>query len=149
MLRPMILSALCGIAWGLTGYWLVRDTNMAGGAWFGLVASPIIGLSIGACAIRARPSGYVRQALFALLQMYLAVALFAAAVGVWRVTLGWEVGPSPLQSEGRLWAFMNSVGAALLGFTITGWVLWLWPVSIANHMLIWKRPEGGESRVSG
>lgn len=147
MLVSMVLSAVSGLAWGLIGYWLASDTDMAGGAWVGLVASPVIGMCIGVHAIRAKPTGYARQALFALLQLYLAVALFAAAVGVWHVTVGWKVVPFPLQSGGRWRAFMNSVGTALFGFTVTGWVLLFWPVSIANHMLIWTRSDTGARRV--
>ena len=137
VLRPMTLSALCGLAWGLLGYWLARDTNMAHGAWLGLLASPVIGLLIGAGATRARPHDRLRQALFALLQMYLAVALFAAAAGAGAIARGW---PSPVLAGGRFMAWLDSVGAALAAFTMSGWVVWLWPLSIANHILIWRRP---------
>jgi hypothetical protein len=138
MTPAIVLSALSGVVWGLVGYWLVRDTNMAGGAVVGLAASPAIGLLVGAMALRTRPAGIVQRGLLALAHLYVAVGLFAAAVGAWQVTAGRNDLPSP-GFGGRGSAFVSVFAAALLGFTASGWVLWLWPASVVNHILIWRR----------
>lgn len=141
-MTPRVISAASGLAWGLVGFWLVRDTNMAGGAWAGLMASPLIGLAVGIVAMRARPPGFFGRALRSLVNLYLAVALFAAAVGVWGITLGWGALPV-LESAGRGWTFVSSVATLVLWFTVSGWVLLLWLVSIANHHLLWTDPSRG------
>lgn len=143
-MKPTVISAASGLVWGLVGFWLVRDTNMAGGAWVGLTASPMIGLSIGASAMRARRRGPLSWAVFGLLNLYLAVALFATAVGLWHVTSGWGALPV-LESGGRGTALLASVASALWGFTFSGWVLLLWPVSIANHLLLRALAGNAES----
>jgi hypothetical protein len=142
--NPTRISAASGMAWGLVGFWLIRDTNMAGGAWAALVASPIIGVGVGSLAMRARrldPLGWV---LVGLVDLYLAVALFAAAVGIWHVTVEWGVLPH-LESAGRWSAFAASVATALWGFTLTGSALLLWPVSVANHLLLWALASEAET----
>jgi hypothetical protein len=139
MLRPMLLSSVSGIAWGVVGFLLVRDTNMAGAAWAGLMVSPTIGLLIGFLAIRANPVGVVRRIFVALVGLYVAVGLFAMTVGLWHVTVGWNMAPVLMQRSNRVWALLSSVVTALLGFTLTGWALLLWPAAVANHMLIWSQ----------
>jgi hypothetical protein len=139
MTLAIVLSALSGVVWGIVGYWLVRDTNMAGGAAAGLAASPVIGLLVGVMALRTKPAGIVRRGLLALAHLYVAVGLFAVVVAAWQVTAGWDGLQLPLRFSGRGSAFAGSVAAALAGFTASGWVLWLWPASVVNHMLIWAR----------
>jgi hypothetical protein len=112
---------------------------MAGGAAVGLAAAPVIGLLIGAMTLRTKPVGTVRRGLLALAHLYVAVGLFAVAVGAWQVTMGLDSLPLALRTGDRASAFVASVAGAVLGFTSSGWVLWLWPVSIVNHMLIWAR----------
>jgi hypothetical protein len=144
----VFLSAWSGVTWGAVGYWLVRDTNLAGGASAGLMCSPAIGVLIGAMAVRRGHLGVARRGLLALAYLYVAVLLFTVAVSAWAVTVGWNALPSPLQAGGRARAFVDSVGAALFGFTASGYALVLWPASFANHMLIWARASGA-SRFQG
>ncbi len=148
MVRTLVLAAISGAVWGVLGYLLVRDTNMAGGAWAGLLMSPLIGLSVGLLAVRVSPVGVVRQVVFALAAVYVAVALFALAVGLWHVTVGWSVAPEVMRRSTRAWALVDSVLTALLGVTFSGWALLLWPASIANHRLLWSR-WGGRERKAG
>ena len=143
MLAALLLSACSGAVWGILGFWLVRDTNMATAAPVGLAAAPAIGLLIGAMAFRMRPVGTLRRGLLALAQLYVAVGLFAVAVSVWQVTMGWDSLPLGLRSGDRASAFVTAVVGSLVGFTISGWVLWLWPISIVNHMVIWRRSSEG------
>jgi hypothetical protein len=109
MLIPMVVSAVIGAIWGLLGYWYVSDTNMAHGAGAGPAASPLIGLAIGAWSIRVRRANFTRRALMALLNLYLAVGLFIVFMAAWHVTVGWYLLPWPLQSGGRLWAFLKAI----------------------------------------
>ena len=153
MLRTVVLGGISGAVWGVIGYLLVRDTNMAGGAWAGLLMSPLIGLSVGLLAVRASPTGVVRQVSFALVALYAAVALFALAVGLWHVTVGWSVAREVMRRSTRASALVDSILAALLGVTFSGWVLLLWPASIANHMLLWSqsrrsRTQAGDSHAA-
>ena len=145
MIGGLVVSAFSGAVWGILGFWLVRDTNMAGGAAVGLVAAPVIGLLIGAMALRTQPAGAVRRALLALAHLYVAVGLFAVAVAAWQVTMGLDSLPIALRTGDRASAFVASVAAALLGLTSSGWVLWLWPVSIVNHTLIWARSNASQA----
>jgi hypothetical protein len=146
MLIPMVVSAVIGAIWGLLGYWYVSDTNMAHGAGAGPAASPLIGLAIGAWSIRVRRANFTRRALMALLNLYLAVGLFSVFVAAWHVTVGWYLLPWPLQSGGRLWAFLKAISTTLLMFTLGGYVLLLWPVSLVSHMLVWTRVGTGTRR---
>ena len=146
MLTPMILSTFIGVIWGLLGYWYVSDTNMAHGAWAGLAASPLIGLGIGAWSIRVSRASFARRALLALLDLYVAVCLFVAVVTAWDVTVGWDLLPYPLQSGGRIWAFLKAISTTLFMFTLGGYALLLWPVSLVSHMLVWTRVDSGPRR---
>jgi hypothetical protein len=149
MLRLMLVASFSGIAWGVAGYLLVRDTNMASGAWAGLMVSPMIGLLIGVLAVRTNPAGILRQAVFALVGLYIAVAMFAATVGLWHVTVGWNLAPSLTRGSNRPWALLTSVLSALMLFTVSGWVLLLWPVSLVNHRLIWSELRRRNVRTAG
>jgi hypothetical protein len=149
MTPVIVLSALSGVVWGIVGYWLVRDTHMAGAAAAGLAASPLIGLLIGVMALRTKPAGIVRRGLLALADLYVAVGLFAVVVAAWQVTAGWDGLQLPLRFSGRGSAFVGSVGAALVGFTASGWVFWLWPASVVNHMLIWAQSNAARVGEAG
>ena len=54
-------------------------------------------------------AGLVRAA-----AVYVAVALFALAVGLWHVTVGWSVAPEVMRRSTRAWALVDSVLAASL-----------------------------------
>lgn len=138
--RPvLLLSVLSGTLWGLAGFLIVGDTNMADIAWVGLAASPAIGLLIGCLAVRTTPRGLLGRAFIPLINLYIAVGLFATVLGIWRITAGWNDLAVDLQSGSRREALFNSIVEALLGFTGGGYVLMFWPASIANHFLIWAR----------
>jgi hypothetical protein len=133
---PKLASGVSGLAWGLFGFWLFSDTNLKESAWVGLLVSPAIGLSIGALTVRSKPRSELGGFVLGLVNLYLAVALFAAAIALGH--MAWEWGEMPtLESRGRGWVLVEIVGNTLLGLTFTGWVLLLAPLSWANHRLIW------------
>jgi hypothetical protein len=139
-MRPKLASGVSGLAWGLVGFWLFRDTNLKESAWVGLLVSPAIGLSIGALAVRSKPRSELGGFVLGLVNLYLAVALFAAAIALGY--MAWEWGEMPmLESRGRGWALVEIVVNTLLGLT-AGWVLLLAPLSWANHRLIWHLRDG-------
>lgn len=130
-----LVSAASGLAWGLVGFWFFRDTNLSGSAWVGLLASPGIGLFIGTVVARSKTRGPLRPIILGLVNLYLAVALFAMAVGVGHVAFHWGELPVP-ESSGRASAVVGIVEATLLGLTLSGLVLFFWPLSCANHLLL-------------
>lgn len=135
--KLILISGFSGLVWGLVGYWLVSDTNMSGGASVALMASPLIGVAVGVLALRGERLRLFGQILLALLNLYIAVAMFAAVVGAWHVTVGYGTLTSP-ESASRLTSFAASVGTSMLLFTVSGWSLLLWPLAIANHAALWR-----------
>ena len=135
-MKLRVISLLSSVVWGGLGYWFVTDTGLRGGAWVALGVSPLIGLLSGSLAMRGQRFGTTGRCLVALLNLYVAVALFACAVGLWDITIGWgEL--TRLRTSGRLVAFGSTVAALLFGVTIMGWIFW--PLSIVNHYLLWVR----------
>jgi hypothetical protein len=138
LVTRLLLSAASGAVWGIVGYWLVSDTNLRGGALLGLVVSPFIGVFIGLLAVEAEPATTIGRALWALMSLYLAVGLFALVVGSWQVTIGWDTLSEGLRSSGRIRGLGQAALSGLVWFTFAGYALMLWPLSIGNHLLIWR-----------
>ncbi len=127
--------AFSGILWGLIGLALGRPQfkDVLWSVWIVtlLIVSPLIGLIVGALArpwIRARLPGL---AVGALVNLYLAVALYGFALTLY----SWCVGDAPRGEPfgfalDRAWE--SAIGAAI-GVTITGYVLFLWPLAAVNH----------------
>ena len=124
------LCALSGIVWGLIGVVLGRPA-FKDVAWGGLIASPLIGLIAGAVAwpwIRARLKWL---ALGALVNLYLTAALFGLAFTLYPWCVGQSAQGEPFESALR--RARESAIAVPIGITMTGYVLFLWPLAVANH----------------
>ena len=140
MLRPKAtnkaqyywMSALCGCGWAGLAYllsWGVFGFNIVGG----LIASPFIGLLVGFIYLPAYRLPKVGQVFVSLALLYLAVALFGLAVGMYDAF--WRAIPDRIQSE----VILQSAMAALWGVTFTGYLLLLWPLAFFNHKLLRSR----------
>ena len=130
---------MCGFGWGLIGYALARDTNLSPVAWTGLAASPAIGVAIGWLAVRTQHFATAARVFMSLANLYVATTLFGLAVGIGDMLLGSTVGGSPPTQWAH--ALMTIVSPAFgfpLLLTVGGYVLVLWPLSYANHLLIWR-----------
>jgi hypothetical protein len=88
--------------------------------------APLIGILVGEAARSVSRHGQLRKALFSLVSLYGAVALFGLAIpfGV----------PGGLDTPERLY---ESVLALWFGLTGFGLVLILWPLALINHHGLW------------
>ena len=131
--KPYLLSLASGFGWAviasmatysITGSMSSRVADAINGA---VIAGPLIGILIGSLSRRFVSFGVVRRSAIALLNLYVAAYFFL-----------WAAGLDPFTG-------------LVLGLTFTGWVVVLWPLSYANHLLIsraWQPPVQTESGAS-
>jgi len=123
------LSLASGGVWGLIALglgwsWLHQRV------WGGVLLAPLIGLGVGLAARGfSRLPGWGR-ALHALVALYVAAALFGLGVGLWDLL----VLDIPGRRPGAV--VLQAIYGVLWGTTFTGYVVLLWPLSIANHALL-------------
>ena len=138
MARVIVASMASGLLWAAIAMVLLRP--MSPETWGGVIAAPFIGLGAGVASALFPTEGRVRRALFSLVSLYVAVAMFGLGIGIFDLVAGQNIGdgwrriPSAVVLEGAL--------ATLWGLTFTGYVIVLWPLSYANHSLLsrlWKR----------
>ena len=101
-------------------------------AWVGVLASPLIGLVVGALSQPAfeRVSG-TRRALVTLGSVYLGATLFGAVMAL-GANLG---GPA----RGAATELVETVVTVWWGVTVGGFVLFLWPLAYFTHWVIeWR-----------
>ena len=128
MKRFLLLAFASGFSWALIAYILsfgAFGNSIVGG----LAVSPWIGLLV---AVLYRPIyKFPRwvQALLSVCSLYVAVTLFGVAVGVYDA-----MRPIPNRESAEVIGQMVIV--AVLGVTITGLVLILWPLAFLNHQLL-------------
>ena len=118
----------------------IRSSTAEVGRMFlgGLLAAPFIGLLIGLISRQFTSLGRSSRVVIALADLYLATWLFLLAAGIARLFV--EFSGLVQQLAFRSLIVDPAVGA-LLGLTYTGYVLVLWPLSYANHVLVaraWK-----------
>ena len=103
----------------------------------GLVLSPLIGIVIGLIYLPAYRFSKWIQALCSLVTLYVAASLFGFAVGLFDA-----LGLIPNRAIGEV--ILENVIVSILGITITGYVLVLWPLAFLNHRLLKRayRPTG-------
>jgi hypothetical protein len=135
-LSPDLLSAMCGLAWGVLGFLLVPA--LAGRASVGgLLAGPLIGFAIGRLT---RPFGddpLWSQALISLISLYVSAALFGMALGIFIDASA----PSSRASNASLGLTL----AVLWGLTFMGYWIVLWPLSYVTHRLVWSAARADET----
>ena len=131
--RRFLHCLIAGSLWGGFAYLLgVRAFGRP--IWGGVLAGPIIGVIVGG-VIQApfeRQAG-LRRALLALASVYLAATLFglAVAIGDWRALTAGTASP--------LWALATEVFAVWWGVTLTGFLLFLWPLAYGTHWILeWR-----------
>ena len=97
----------------------------------GLIAAPLIGILVGSLSRKFYRLGRAARIAFALANLCLAVWLFLTAASVVRMLSGEIVWARAFQA-----LVSDPILGALLGLTYTGYILVLWPLSYANHVLI-------------
>ena len=140
--KAALLSAVSGAVWGLMGFLLTDNARASSAAWAACIASPLIGLGAGWLALRARSLGPFASLMFALLNLYIAVALFILVYLFWHMTT--HTGPLPTRESGAV-GVLRVVTGLLLGFTALGWPLFLWPLSVANQTILFRVADGPHS----
>jgi hypothetical protein len=139
--RYMLLAVTSGCLWAAFA-WLVGHELMPITIWGGLLCSPIIALGVAFAYWPLRSAPPSARAVAALVTLYLAVAMFGAAVGLYDAFVRDGVG----RLRGAV--ALQSVLATLWWLTFSGAVLVLWPVSMLNHWILCRaaaRPALPES----
>jgi len=129
MTRYYWLSIASGCAWAIIAYVLsfgAFGSNIIGG----LVAAPLIGLLVSIIYRPAYKLSKVWQVFLSLGTLYLAVAMFGLAAGFYDAF--WRGIPN----RGITEVIFQMVVAAIMGITITGFVVLLWPLAYFNHKLL-------------
>ncbi len=124
-----LLSAMTGACWGIVA-WLFGARAFGPAIHTGVVASPLIGLAVGCTTQRWWESSRPRARTgIGLVSLYLGVVLFGVAVAVWDWWPG-GVGQSALGSLGE------GIGTAVIGVTLSGFVILFWPLAYLTHRFI-------------
>jgi hypothetical protein len=123
-------SLLAGLLWGLLAY-LLGHRAFGAATWGGVLAAPLIGLAIG-LTIHPRfaaGAGWRRGA-WTLLSVYLGAIGFGLSIACGELLARGQ--------GGRMLAavVMEPVVAILWGVTMTGYLLFLWPLAWFTHWLI-------------
>ena len=133
----VILSAISGCVWGLIGAYLLTDGRMDARGWAGLAASPLIGIAAGMVAARFRNPSRLQRIFVPLASLYATAAIFAFTARL--LSAAFDVVPlgsgAPSSSPGQI---ILDVFMALILLTVGGYVLFLWPLAVMNHLLIWS-----------
>ena len=126
-LTLILVTALCGLLWG----GLAHGLEVAHSLRFALAIGMAIGVLMGFLIKPLRDVEWPATAAVSLLGLYVAVILFAT---------GYSVGE--LARAGRpLARWPSAIGSAnwsfVVGLSLSGYLLLLWPLSFANHLLVW------------
>jgi hypothetical protein len=126
--KYIVLSTLSGFFWAGIAYYLVRWAPPPF-IWGGIVASPVIGLTVGLLYLNACNWRRVARIFLSLATLYIAVFLFGLAMGVCDAL-------RPIPNRISLAVVIQSINACLWGVTVPGTFLLLWPLSFLNHSLV-------------
>lgn len=132
--RYVLASVVSGTLWASVAVWL-GISWLPDAAWGGIVASPWIGLAVGAAFRSVYRRSWTTRILMPLASVYAGGALFGLAVGI--AHAGSQ--PDLLSHLGR------HLAAIPVGLTLSGYALALWPLSFANHELLARWAERGRS----
>ncbi len=124
---------IAGGAWGALAYGL--GARLFGpGLWGGVIASPLIGLSVGGLLqARFEESAGFRRAGVVLISLYLSATLFGLAAGGYDAVLR-RTGGAPLERIGEM------IVAVWWGVTMTGYLLFLFPLAYLTHTILGLEP---------
>ena len=137
--RYLALSFLSGCVWAVIGY-CIGHQWMSPFIWGGLLASPFIGLAVGALYHRACKRSPTTRILLSLVTLYLAATLFGLAAGIHDALR--YMPPGVHRSTPAV--VLQAILGTWWGVTFTGYVLVLWPLSFINHSLVCR--FGGASQ---
>jgi len=131
--RRFLHLVIAGALWGGLA-WLIGRRAIGAPIWGGVLAAPVIGVIVGLLLQGPfeRQAG-ARRALVALASVYLGATLFGVAIGIadWRVLTAGTV--HPLES------LAEAVLAVWWGITLTGFLLFLWPLAYGTHWILeWR-----------
>lgn len=139
--KPALYSILSGCAWAIVACLVaysvapIRSGAAEIGRSFigGVLAAPVIGLLIGVISRKFMSLGQPGRLAVALADLYVAAWLFLLAAGIARWFMEFSGSLQPLAFRALV---VDPVMGAVLGLTYTGYVLLLWPLSYANHLLV-------------
>ncbi len=134
--RYYLLCALSGCLWAGVA-WLIGH-EMGRFLWGGVLASPIIGLIVGAVTLPTYRLSTWKRVWIMLLTLYVAAALFGLAIASYDLMFG-----DP--SRGRMEGVLQTVLAVLWGITFTGYFVILWPLAYWNHKVVGNLAARGTS----
>lgn len=136
-----LVALVAGSCWGLVAFGLGARAYGAG-IWGGVAASPFIGLAVAALLQpRFEASTGRGRWLLALAGLYFGATLFALAVGATDALTG-----SASRNAGEV--VLQAVAGTWWGITLTGFLLFLWPLAYLTHLVLeWisDRPIPGRS----
>lgn len=98
----------------------------------GIVAAPMIGLLAGLIYLPAYRWPLVGRLLLSLVTLYVGALLFGCACGAWDVLSGIPGKPG----RDPVGVVSQNVLMTLYGVTMTGFVVFLWPLAYANHWVL-------------
>jgi hypothetical protein len=124
----LALCALSGLVWAMIVYVLGRAA-IGSDIWGGIVASPLIGVAVGLLFRRIRLFTRGWRVFLSLLSLYVGAVLFGLAMSVPDVARA-----HPDQRPVAL--VVENIIGMLWGTTLTGYVLFLWPLAYLNHRLL-------------
>ncbi len=123
---------IAGTAWGAFA-WLLGARAIGPSVWGGVIASPFIGVGL-AGLVHPRflgAEGWFRG-FWALVSVYLGATGFSLACGIFGF----------LRSNGgRIEVLFEPVIGVLWGVTMTGYLLFLWPLAYLTHWWLESRLE--------
>jgi len=123
----ILLAACSGLLWGA----LAHGLEVAHALPIALVAGLTVGLLMGFLVKPLRDVDWPAAAALSLLGLYVAVVLFAAAYSVGDlVTSRQSLANWPAAIAEACWDFA-------WGLSLSGYVFLLWPLSFANHTMVW------------
>lgn len=144
---PRMASVLCGMLWA--GLAVLLGASAFGRlVWGGILVAPLTGLAAGVASRRFGNLRPLARALFALGSLYVGATLFGLGVGMFDLVTGTNSGPNWHRIPSAV--LIQSIVVTLAGLTLTGYVLFLWPLAYVNHWFIfhvWRESED-DSRES-
>jgi len=120
-----VACAISGVLWAALVSFVFLEPHQREYLASGWIFGPAIGIAAGQLSARFKSAGIVRMAAVALGSLYMTAALFGYAAGLVNVIAG-VPNRGPL-----LTAFLM-----IVGLTVFGYVIALWPVAYLNHRLV-------------